>query len=420
MKKESLFALVDCNNFFVSCERVFNPSLENKPLVVLSSNDGCAISRSNEAKALGVAMGEPFFKFKYLFETKKLEVLSSNFHLYINMSWRVMEILRSFCPSVEVYSIDEAFLDLSDLKIENYEAFAQQLRNKIKQYTGIPVSIGIAKTKTLAKIANYFAKKNSCVFNLNGLSNLDDVLATFPVEEIWGVGRKLAPKLKSLSIFNALDLKNSDHQKIRKLFSILEEKIIHELRGISCIDSVAVQRVKKSIAYTRSFGASISSFQELEEALVLYTSKAAEKLRKQESRAQNICIYIRTNRFSKDPYYQNSISLVLPCPTCDTMLLIKRAKEGLNKIFKEGYKYQKLGVILSDIHSDKFKQLDMFIKFDSSKSDKLMQVMDKINSSIGRDKVIIASQGKNNRWSVKKDLVSPKYTSLLSDVPIVK
>lgn len=419
MKNKSIFALVDCNNFFVSCERVFKPALENKALVVLSNNDGCAISRSNEAKALGIAMGEPFFKFKYLFETKKIEVMSSNFHLYSNMSWRVMEVLRELVPKVEVYSIDEAFLDLSNMIIDDYDSFAKDLRQKIKQWTGIPVSIGVARTKTLAKLANNFAKKDKGFFDLYSDFS-DKLLAEFPVEEVWGIGRKLAPKLKALGVYTALDLKNSDPTKIKKAFSIIEEKIVYELRGVSCLESISVLKSKKSIAHTRSFGRYVTDLEELEEALVLYISKAAEKLRKQNSRAQSICVYIRTNRFSQDLQYQNSITVALTSPSSDTFELIKHAKSGLRSIFRSGYKYRKLGVILSDFVWSDFEQFDLFNKVNNQKSDKLMDVLDKINSKIGRNKVFIASQGKDNDWMVRRSLASPKYTSLLADVPIVK
>ena len=247
MNNKPIFALVDCNNFFVSCERVFAPHLENKAVVVLSNNDGCAIARSNEAKALNIAMGEPFYKFKYLYEQKRLEVLSSNFQLYSNMSWRIMESLKTLCPLVEVYSVDEAFLGLQHLNITDYEEFGSNIKRKLRQWTGIPVSVGIASTKTLAKIANYLAKKSKGVYNLLDNSELDNILEQFPVENIWGIGKKLSISLKLLGIFNAKQLRDSDPQLIRKSFSIVVEKIVYELRGTSCLELTTLHEYFKLV-----------------------------------------------------------------------------------------------------------------------------------------------------------------------------
>jgi DNA polymerase V len=421
MSDKSVFALVDANNFFVSCERVFAPHLEGKAVVVLSSNDGCAISRSNEAKALGIKMGEPFFKFKSLYEQKKVEVFSSNFLLYSNMSWRVMESLRSLCPSVEVYSVDEAFLGLELLNANDYTVFARETKQKLQQWTGIPVSIGIAPTKTLAKIANRLAKKTGGVYNLVECPDLENILSEFQIEDIWGIGRKLAPKLRMLGIGNAKDLRDSDPSFIRKNFSVVVERIVYELRGVSCLPLTDVHDDKKSITYSRTFGTPVTAVEELEEALSDYVSNACIKLRKQNSRALSISVFLSTNYHNiKLPRYQNSIVYTLPVPSSDTKDIIHYSKKCFHQIYKPGYQYNKLGIILLDLQSANIVQQHLFIKPNYTQSDKLMATLDLINNLMGKNTIFIAAQGTERAWTTQSQKCSPAFTTNINELPIVK
>ncbi len=415
----NIIALVDCNNFFVSCERVFNPSLENKPIVVLSNNDGCAISRSNEAKALGIKMGEPLFKFQKLISQNKVQVFSSNFELYSDMSRRVMESLKHFSPKVEGYSIDEAFLDLNLIKFEHLFKEAKNIREKIKQWTGIPVSIGIAYTKTLAKIANYLAKKDQGISILIDKDKIEQILESFPVEEIWGIGRNLTSKLRMMGIGTAKELRDTDSYFIRKNFNVVVERIVHELRGEACLELTTLHQAKKSITYSRSFGKDIISLDEMKEALANYTSKACEKLRKQNARSDGCCLYIRTNKFSSQiEQYYNSINLTFFYPTNNTLEILKIAKKGLELIFKEGFHYQKLAIILYDIKLAKEEQYNLFTKHNYNKSDNLMKTLDAINREMGKNKVFIASMGGLKRaWQSQSEKKSPLYTTNWNELP---
>lgn len=421
MKNKTVFALVDCNNFFVSCERVFDPHIENKAVVVLSNNDGCAIARSNEAKSLNISMGEPFYKFKHLYEQKKLNVLSSNFNLYSNMSWRVMESLRMLCPLVETYSIDEAFLGLQAINTNDYEVLGNEIKQKINQWTGIPVSVGIAHTKTLAKIANHLAKKSKGIYSLLNNPNLDNILSEFQVEDIWGIGRKLAPKLRLLGIGNAKELRDSDPLFMRKKFSIIVERIIHELNGISCLDLTTLHKNNKSITSSRSFGRPVTQLEELEEALSNYISTACIKLRKQDSRTKEVCVFLSTNTFrKKQPQYRNSLLYTLPHPSNNTAEIIHYAKKALYQTFKSGYLYHKLGIILMNLQPTKTEQMQLFNKTDYSHSDKLMGAIDKINKNMGRNTVFLASQGTERAWQMISQKRSPEYTTSWDELPIVK
>ena len=421
MTDKPVFALVDANNFFVSCERVFAPHLENKAVVVLSNNDGCAISRSNEAKALNIQMGAPFYKFKSLYEQKKVAVLSSNFHLYSNMSWRVMETLKTLCPLVEVYSVDEAFLGLESSNLTDYIKYACEIKKKLQKWTGIPVSVGIAPTKTLAKIANRLAKKSNGVYNLIDHPDLDKILTDFQVEDIWGIGRKIAPRLRIIGIGNAKDLRDSDPQFIRKNFSVVVERIVHELRGTSCLDLTALHEDKKSITYSRSFGSPVATLEELEEALSDYISNACIKMRKQNSRAQSICVFLSTNNFnSKIPQYKNSIVYTLPCPSSDTCKIIQYGKKCLQQLFKAGYQYHKVGIILIDLQPDHIEQMQLFHNNNYQQSDKLMGALDSINKSMGKNTVFLAAQGTERAWLTQSQKRSQEFTTNLNELPIVK
>lgn len=421
MNKKPVFALVDCNNFFVSCERVFAPHLLNKAIVVLSNNDGCAIARSNEAKALNIPMGAPFYKFKHLYEQKKLEVLSSNFNLYSNMSWRIMESLKSLCPLVEVYSVDEAFLGLQQLNIDDYEDFGRDVKQKLRQWTGIPVSVGIAPTKTLAKIANHLAKKKTGVYNLFNNPDIDKILEQFQVEDIWGIGKRLAPRLRLLGIGSAKDLRDKDPLYMRKNFSILMEKIVHELRGASCLELTTLHEDKKSITSSKSFGRPVVTIEELEEALSNYISTACIKLRKQESRTNQICVFISTNSFStKQSQYRNSLLCALPHPSNNTAEIIHYGKKALHQIFKSGFQYHKIGVILTNLQPTGTEQMQLFSKTDYSHSDKLMGAIDSINKNMGKNTVFLASQGTERSWQMVSQRKSPDFTTNWEELPIAK
>jgi len=420
MKKNSVYALIDCNNFFVSCERVFQPNLENKPVIVLSSNDGCAIARSNEAKALGIKMGEPFFKFRHLYEQKLISILSSNSQLYSDMSKRVMETIQYFCPFVEIYSIDEAFLDLNKLGITDYANFTHMLKSKILQWTGIPVSIGIASSKTLAKLASNIAKKNSGIFSLLEPTLLETTLYNTHVEDIWGIGNKISSKLRLKGIGNAKELSTAKPEFIRNNFSVTTEKTSLELQGISCIEFKTGDQ-NKSIIVSRSFGSDIFAIEHLEEALSIYASRACIKLRKQNLRTSSIEVFLNTNQFKRsNPQYKNSYQINLPYPTNNTSEIIKTAKEALNKIYKIGYYYHKIGIKICEFKDSTKQQIQIFNKPNYNKSDKIMSVIDKINKIIGNDSVFIAAQGTNHSWKNLSQNKSSEYTTKWNELAKVK
>jgi DNA polymerase V len=417
--KDSVFALIDCNNFFVSCERVFAPKLEKKAVVVLSSNDGCAIARSNEAKDLGIEMGAPFFKFRSSYQQGKIEILSSNFQLYADMSNRVMEAIRSSCSYMEIYSIDEAFLDLKRAGITNHIEFSREVKDKIKQWTGIPVSIGIAPSKTLAKLASNLAKKTSGVYSLLEEIQLQEVLKNTPIESIWGIGKQTSIKLRLLGIGTAKELNDVDLNFIRKNFSVSTEKIVHELRGTSCIDLKAAGHNKTIIA-SRSFAKDVMEIEKLEEALSNYVSSACVKLRKQLLRATALNISLSTNKFILSrPQYKNEQQLNFTYPTNNTTEIIQYAKIALRQIYQLGFHYHKVGVTLLGLESTAWQQIQIFNSNDYTKSDKLMSTIDKINKSMGRNSVFIAAQGTENTWKNLSQNKSPEYTTNWNELPKV-
>lgn len=411
-------ALVDVNNFYVSCERVFNPKLRDKPVVVLSNNDGCAVARSNEVKALGVPMGAPWFKFKDLAVQHGIIAYSSNYALYADMSNRVMAILRQFSPNQEVYSIDESFLDLTGFKSRDLVQYGQQIRGRILQWTGLPVCVGIASTKTLAKLANHCAKKRSqyqgvCNFNALTPEALDAILATIDVGEIWGVGRKLAPKLTQLGFKSVLDLKRANPETLRQQFSVVMEKTIRELNGVVCIDLEEMHPPKKQILSSRSFGVPVTDLAGLSESISLYVSRAAEKLRRQQSYAGAIYVYIRTSPFKEqDQQYSNGMTVPLPSPTDYTPKLVSVALWALKQLYRPGYNYAKAGIMLSDLVQSSAIQTDLFSDIQPNpKSERLMQVMDHINRKMGKESLKVASEGFKRPWKMKQESKSPCYTT---------
>lgn len=417
----SFFALVDCNNFYVSCERVFNPRLWNKPVVILSNNDGCVISRSNEAKALGIPMGAPAFKYAEIFEANRVFVLSSNFALYGEMSQRVMQLLSEYTSEFEIYSIDEAFLLMENPSTEEICT----IRRKILQATGIPVSIGVAPTKTLAKAANFFVKKHTLPSGCLILSDdtmRKELLSHMSVEEIWGIGRRISKTLHCHQIYTATDLVNASDHWIKKNLSVVGLRTVWELRGISCLAQEEVPAPKKSIISSRSFGIEVKEELHLAEAVSNYMATAAEKLRDQESVASFLEVFITTNRFKEGPAYTNSIHIQLPQPTDYTPLLIHYAKHGLNKIFKKGYSYKKAGVLLGGIVSNRALQQDLFTQGKPSieKQQKLMRILDHTNNKYGKNALKLASQGISKPWQSKRTLSSPRYTTCWEETLLIR
>lgn len=407
-----IFALVDCNNFFASCERVFNPHLDGKPVAILSNNDGCIIARSNEVKKLGIPMGAPFYKYKEMCEQNNVHVFSSNYQLYGDMSDRVMQSLKMLAPEVEIYSVDEAFLRLDSLAWMNLAEYGISLKDKIKMWTGIPISVGIAHTKTLAKIANHLAKKSTGVVDLRNKELIDAVLNKLAVKEIWGIGSQLSASLNKLGIYTAKQLRDADPKLIRKRFGVVGERVVEELKGHSCYDLATIPQLRKNIISSRSFGKKVESQEELQEAIASYVSIASEKMRKQKSRAQGICVYIMTNRFkAHEQYYANSKVYRFAVPTSDTRLIINKAHQCLKDIYQAGYKYSKAGIMLMDLVSEEYKQMDMFENQNYVKCDALMETIDKLNIRFGKGSLFLAVQGTKRNWRMKNDLRSPRYTT---------
>lgn len=416
-------ALVDVNNFYVSCERVFNPKLRNRPVVVLSNNDGCAVARSNEVKALGVPMGAPWFKFKDLAKQHGIIAYSSNYALYADMSNRVMSILRQFSPNQEVYSIDECFLDLTGFARRDLVVYGQDIRKRILQWTGLPVCVGIAATKTLAKLANHCAKKRPeyqgvCNFNSLSPAALDEILASIEVGEIWGVGLRLAPRLQKLGLHTVLDLKRGDPETLRQQFSVVIEKTIRELNGTVCIELEEVNPPKKQILSSRSFGVPVTDMDGLSESISLYVSRAAEKLRRQQSYAGSIYVYIRTSPFKgHDRQYSNGMTIPLPSPTDNTTKLVSVALWALKQLYRPGYHYAKAGIMLGDLVPATAIQTDLFSTMQpNTKSERLMQAMDMINRKMGKESIKVASEGFKRPWKMKQENKSPSYTTRWDEI----
>ena len=414
-------ALVDCNSFYVSCERLFKPSLIRKPVIVLSSNDGCIISRSNEAKALGIKMGDPYFKAKEIIKKNNVHVFSSNYSLYGDMSRRVMKTLKYFGTEIEVYSIDEAFLDLTSISDELVELFGKKIRNTILEWTGIPTSIGIASTKTLSKVANHIAKKEkSGVVSLINTKDIDIILEKININDVWGVGRQLTKFYITNNINNAKQLKNISNTWIKKSSNVLSSRTAMELRGISCISLETHQTKRKSCCVSRSFGKKVEKFQDLRESITTHCLNAAEKIRSESLLAKSITILIRTSPFqNKEIYYSNSKTIDFPIATDNSIEIVKTALIGLKSIFKEGFQYQKSGITLSGLSSpENNKNLFSSIKKDKIKN--LMQSIDYTNYRYGRSTLSLADAGLNKKWKVKKEHSSKIDTADFYFLPTVK
>jgi DNA polymerase V len=424
-----LFALVDVNNFYVSCERAFNPKLENIPVVVLSNNDGCAVARSNEVKALGVQMGAPWFKLKDLALEHGIIALSSNYTLYGDMSNRVVSVLQEYSPLIEVYSIDESFLRVETVTRLHGDAtvMGQTMRNRIRQWTGLPVCAGFGETKTLAKFANHLAKKNA-VFN--GVCDLTSMSVTerrtwmtkIAVGEVWGVGRRIAARLEMMGIHTVFDLVTSDIKAIRAQFGVVMERTVSELRAISSLELEDVAPPKEQIMASRSFGKMVHSLQELGEAVSWHIDRAAEKLRAQGSVAGAVHVFVQTNRFREsDRQYNGAVVVPLADVTDDTPALTASALAGLRHIYRAGYAYRKCGVMLMQISAKAMRQETLFDDIAArNRSSQAMKVMDAINRNWGRGTLRTASSGINKCWAMRSENRSPRYTTQWAELPVAR
>jgi DNA polymerase V len=435
-----MYALVDGNNFYASCERVFRPSLNGCPIVVLSNNDGCAIARSNEAKALGIAMGAPWFKIKHLVETSGLVALSANFALYGDLSDRMMSLAAGLGPAQEIYSIDESFIDLTGVR-GDLVARSHKVRARILQWVGIPCGIGIGRTKTLAKLANHIAKTAerkpgsypehlAQVCNLDALppSQLEAVLAATAVGEVWGVGRRISAQLVEAGVCTVLDLARLDAATVRRRWSVVLERTVRELQGTPCIDLADTPVAKQEIACTRSFGQAVTDLADLGEAVTEFASRAAQKLRQQGSQAAQVLCFIRTSPFRPEAQYSRSISVPLRRPSADTGVLVAAALAGLAAIYRPGFQYAKAGVMLLDLQSDTVQQGELVFEDEDASSalqarSHLMTTLDELNLRYGRGTVVMASAGlagERRVWSMKQERRTPGYTTCWADMPVAR
>lgn len=414
-----MFALIDCNNFYASCERVFRPDLNKKPIVVLSNNDGCVIARSNEAKAVGIPMGAPAFEYEKLFKQHHVQVFSANFALYGDMSNRVMTILSDYSPEMEIYSIDECFLKLNGFDLFNLQTYGEDMRYKVTKWTGIPISVGIAPTKALAKVANRIAKKyptqTSGVYIIDSEEKRIKALKWLKVEDVWGIGRQHSKRLNSIGVKTAFEFTQLDDDFVRKQMAIVGLRLKHDLQGIPTLDLEEVQ-IKKNIATTRSFETSYTQYEELAERISTFASSCAEKLRKQNSCCNSLMVFIHTNGYRKDlPQYSRNIVIKLPFPTNSSIELAKFAKQALKRIFKQGYAYKKAGVIVQDFSQADNLQQTLF-ENRNPQHVPLMQAIDKLNLLFGQHKIHLASQDTKRVWKMKQEKLSPRYTTNLNDI----
>ena len=414
-------ALIDCNSFYVSCERLFNPKIRKKPVVVLSNNDGCIISRSNEAKVLGIKMGEPYFKEKDIIVKNNVQVFSSNYSLYGDISRRVMRTLKRFNSDIEIYSIDEAFLDLSNFPDNEVKNIGHEIRNIVLKWTGIPTSIGIAKTKTLSKVANHIAKKKqSGVTSFIGIENIDSILEKVEINDVWGVGKQLTKFYHKSGIYNAKQLKNVSNTWIKKSSNVLSSRTAMELRDIPCIDLEATSSKRKSCVVSRSFGQRVENFQELKEAIASYSLNASEKIRSESLVTKSITVFIRTSPFqSRFGYYSNSKTIDFPIATNNSIEIVKAAISSLETIFKNGYRYQKAGVMLSRL-SDSVGGKNLFSSEKDKKINSLMKSIDNTNHRYGRSTLSLASAGVHKRWNTRRQHYSKIDTADFYCLPTIK
>jgi DNA polymerase V len=414
-----MFALIDCNNFYASCERIFRPDLNGKPIVVLSNNDGCVIARSNEAKAVGIPMGAPAFEYEKLFKQHQVHVFSANFALYGDMSNRVMTILSDYSPEMEIYSIDECFLKLNGFDFFNLQEYGEQMRYKVTKWTGVPISVGIAPTKALSKLANRIAKKypektNGC-YIIDSEEKRIKALKWLKIEDVWGIGRQHTKRLQAQNIFTAYDFTQLADDWVKKNLAIVGLRLKQDLQGVPTLDLEEAQP-KKNIATTRSFETNYTKLEELAERVSTFASSCAEKLRKQKSCCNSLMVFIHTNGHRKDlPQYSRNIVIKLPFATNSTIELSAFALQALKKIFKDGYAYKKAGVIVQDFTPENNIQ-KTFFENRNERHIPLMQTIDKLNLQFGQQKIRLASQDTKRVWKMKQQKLSPRYTTNLNDI----
>ena len=419
-----MFALVDCNNFYASCERVFNPKLDKKPIVILSNNDGCVISRSNEAKAIGIPMGAPAFKYDSLFKKNNVHVFSSNFPLYGDMSSRVMNILSAYTPNIEIYSIDEAFLEFTGFDNYDLEEYGKEMRKKILKWTGIPVSIGFAPTKALAKVANRiskkFDKKTKGVYAIDSEGKREKALKWLKIEDVWGIGYKHAARLKSYKINRAYDFIKLPDEWVRKQMSVVGLRLKKELEGESVLSLEEKRSPKKAIATTRSFEKNLTCFEDLKERISTFSICCSEKLRSQKSNCNSIYVFVKSNRHQKNKsQYRNGIVMTLPYGSNSSITISKYAVEGLKKIYKKGIEYKKAGVVVLGLVPNSKMQLNIFEK-ENPKHQILMKTLDFITKKEGSNKIKLASQDLKKIWKMKQTKLSSRYTTELKEIIALK
>jgi len=422
-KPKKWIALIDCDNFFATCEKIFRPYLK-QPLVILSNNDGCVISRSHEAKALGIPMGAPFFQYEKFFKDHNVAVFSANFPLYGDMSDRVMSLLEDYSSEIQIYSIDEAFITIPS-SIENCEEYGQKIIQEIKQKTGIILSIGIAETKVLAKMANYIAKKNRLGCFFLKPDQKEQILDKVPINEIWGIGGQLTQTLKKYNIQTAWEFCNQEEGFIRKKLSVVGLRLALELKGVSCLPFEELPEPKKSIMSSRSFGTYTSDYNKIAEALSSYTALASEKLRKQGSIASYVGVFLKTNKHNiHQEYYANSTIISLPQASAYTPLLVHAAKLGLKSIYKENTVYKKVGVILGGLVEENCLQMDFFCENEEElrdKQKKIMDLMDSANLKYQKKILKFASEGgKCSSWKMNQTYKSPAYTTSWEQILKIK
>jgi DNA polymerase V len=426
-----MYALIDANNFYVSCERIFNPGLEGKPVIVLSNRDGCVVARSNEAKAIGIKMGVPYFQLEEIRKEHDIAVFSSNYALYGSLSTRLMSILFRFVEDMEVYSIDEAFLLLDSYQniYPNYPSLAQSIRDTVAQWLGIPVSIGIGPTKTLAKVANWYAKRRpelGGVCQLTSSQEIDIALSGFDIGDLWGVGYRYASMLKRNGIRTAAQFRDADDNWINTVMTVNGLRLMHELRGMQCRFLEVNAPPKKTIITAPSFGRLVPDEKIIADALTTHLARACEKLRKQDSACGVLTVFLHTNRYRKSPngepakYYYNSQTVELPHPTNSTAELIRYALPALSSIFRYGYLFQKVGVILSNLVPDTYRQKGVFVEGPNERLIKLAKVVDRINHRHGQDRVRLASQDFNPDWTMKQQFLSKRYTTRWEEILVAK
>ena len=419
-----MFALVDVNSFYASCETAWRPDLAGRPVVVLSNNDGCVIARSAEAKKLGIKMGLPWFQLREMQFAERVIAFSSNYELYGDMSQRVMDTLEEMCPRVEVYSIDEAFCDLTGVRnCRDLEDFGREIRETIRRNTRLTVGVGIAPTKTLAKLANHAAKQwrqTGGVVDLSNETRQRKLMAIMPIDEVWGVGRRIGKKLEAMGIKNVLQLADTDVRFIRKHFNVVLERTVRELRGEPCLELEEFAPAKQELVCSRSFGEKITEYEAMRQAICSYAARAAEKLREEHQYCRYVSAFVKTSPFASQPYYGNSAGMKLLTPTQDTRDIIAAAMRCLDAIWRDGHRYQKAGIMLGDFFSQGVAQLNLFDDIaPRADSEALMALMDKLNKQ-GRGTLYFAGQGIQQAWKMKREMLSPCYTTRWSDLPIVK